>query len=38
MFRVLDSTGHQVGRRFSTYKDAFTFLIMSQRYDWKIVS
>lgn len=37
-FEVIDTTGHQVGRPFKTWKAAFEFKIMCQRYDWKIVN
>lgn len=36
MYIIIDTTGHRVGRRYDTYKAAFSFLIMSQRYDWQI--
>lgn len=32
---VEDSLGNPI-KSFTTYKQAFTFKIMSQRYDWKI--
>ena len=35
---VLDSTGHRVGRIFSSYKAAETFKIMCNRYDWRVIT
>lgn len=36
MYKVFDSEGSYI-KSFPTYKAAYTFLIMSQRYDWKII-
>lgn len=36
MYIVLDNLGVEV-RRFNSYKSAFTFLTIMQRYDWQIV-
>lgn len=36
-YKVIDTTGHQVGRPFKTWKAAFEFKIM-KRYDWKIIN
>lgn len=33
---VKDSLGNYL-REFDTYKKAFTFLIVNQRYDWQII-
>lgn len=35
---VLDSTGHRVGRIFSSYKAAETFKIMCNRHDWRVIT
>lgn len=38
MYIIIDSCGAQVSRHvFHNYKQAETFIIMSQRYDWDIV-
>lgn len=37
MYKVFDTQGFYI-KSFSTYKAAYAFLIMSQRYDWKIIS
>lgn len=36
-YKVIDSTNHLV-KCFSSYREAFSFLIMNQRYDWKIIN
>lgn len=36
IFRVYDSYGVLVRGGFTSYKAAFSFLIMCQRYDWTI--
>lgn len=36
MYKVIDSYNN-VLKKFNTYKQAYTFLIMNQRYDWQII-
>lgn len=36
-YNVYDTCGKLVKANFPTWKAAFTFLIMNQRYDWTIV-
>lgn len=35
MYCVYDKEGNFI-KKFSSYEDAFTFLIVMQRYDWSI--
>ena len=37
MYKVYDSLGYYI-KSFSTYKDAMTFKIVNNRYDWIIKS
>lgn len=35
-FNVYDTTGHIVRGNFKTWRDAYTFLCVMNRFDWKI--
>lgn len=35
MYKLFDSTGEYI-KSFPTYREAFTYKIIMQRYDWKI--
>lgn len=35
-YLIEDSLGNII-KSFNTYKQAYTFIIMSQRYDWKLI-
>jgi hypothetical protein len=35
MYKVIDATGHTL-RTFMTYRQAYTWLIVMNRYDWEI--
>ena len=36
MFKVLDSYGEPLIQRFSSYHEAYCFLCIMNRFDWKI--
>lgn len=36
MYQVVDTTGHPIRWGFRSWKEAYSYIIMCQRYDWTI--